>query len=151
MLLPSWHTPKDTLKRLPLFVRCMQTDLCSPMCSVFVVCKVRSHLAALKSSNSVASSNSSISAPPVVSRSHSFSEPLVPSFDSLHLHNSHESHHHSPSSSSPSSSSTAARTDPQPIPQSRPSPYEPARSEDVPPRVRIGRRSPRILLAVVKD
>uniref|UniRef100_A0AAQ6ALK6 non-specific serine/threonine protein kinase n=1 Tax=Amphiprion ocellaris TaxID=80972 RepID=A0AAQ6ALK6_AMPOC len=81
-----------------------------------------------QSSNSVASSNSSISTPPVVSRSHSFSEPLVPSFDSLHLHNSHESHHHSPSSSSPtssSSSSTAARTDPQPIPQSRPSPYEP--------------------------
>uniref|UniRef100_A0A3Q1B3N6 non-specific serine/threonine protein kinase n=1 Tax=Amphiprion ocellaris TaxID=80972 RepID=A0A3Q1B3N6_AMPOC len=118
----------NTLKPLSLFVRSMQTDLCSPMCSVFVVWKVRSHLAALKSSNSVASSNSSISTPPVVSRSHSFSEPLVPSFDSLHLHNSHESHHHSPSSSSPtssSSSSTAARTDPQPIPQSRPSPYEP--------------------------
>ncbi|XP_054871000.1 mitogen-activated protein kinase kinase kinase kinase 4-like isoform X1 [Amphiprion ocellaris] len=109
--------------------------------------QVRSHLAALKSSNSVASSNSSISTPPVVSRSHSFSEPLVPSFDSLHLHNSHESHHHSPSSSSPtssSSSSTAARTDPQPIPQSRPSPYEPVRSEDVPPRVpvRTTSRSP---------
>uniref|UniRef100_A0A3P8RQ19 non-specific serine/threonine protein kinase n=1 Tax=Amphiprion percula TaxID=161767 RepID=A0A3P8RQ19_AMPPE len=108
--------------------------------------QVRSHLAALKSSNSVASSNSSISTPPVVSRSHSFSEPLVPSFDSLHLHNSHESHHHSPSSSSPtsSSSSTAACTDPQPIPQSRPSPYEPVRSEDVPPRVpvRTTSRSP---------
>ncbi|XP_047456264.1 mitogen-activated protein kinase kinase kinase kinase 4 isoform X7 [Mugil cephalus] len=120
--------------------------------------QVRSHLAALKSSSSVASSsNSSSSAvnPPVVLRSHSFSEPLAPSFENLHLHNSHESkqHHHPPpppsssstSSSTPSSSSsTPARTDPQPHPQHRPSPHEPAPSEEVPPRVpvRTTSRSP---------
>ncbi|XP_069011108.1 mitogen-activated protein kinase kinase kinase kinase 4-like isoform X4 [Embiotoca jacksoni] len=111
--------------------------------------QVRSHLAALKSSSSsVASSNSSPSAPPVVSHSHSFSEPLAPSFENLNLHNSHESyqhHHPPPSSSSPSSSSsssTPARTDPKP--HSQPRPHEPALSEEVPPRVpvRTTSRSP---------
>ncbi|XP_030613344.1 mitogen-activated protein kinase kinase kinase kinase 4 isoform X5 [Archocentrus centrarchus] len=109
--------------------------------------QVRSHLAALKSSSSVASSNSSTSTPPVVSRSQSFSEPLGPSFENLHLHSSHESHHHPPSSSLSSlssSSSTPARTDPQPHPQPRPSPHEPAPSQEVPPRVpvRTTSRSP---------
>uniref|UniRef100_A0A668TWY2 non-specific serine/threonine protein kinase n=1 Tax=Oreochromis aureus TaxID=47969 RepID=A0A668TWY2_OREAU len=96
--------------------------------------QVRSHLAALKSSSSVASSNSSTATPPVVSRSHSFTEPLTPSFENLHLQNSHESRHHLPSSSSPlsSSSSTPARTDPHPHPQPRQ--YEPAPSAEVPPR-----------------
>uniref|UniRef100_A0A668W3Q6 non-specific serine/threonine protein kinase n=1 Tax=Oreochromis aureus TaxID=47969 RepID=A0A668W3Q6_OREAU len=105
---------------------------------------VRSHLAALKSSSSVASSNSSTATPPVVSRSHSFTEPLTPSFENLHLQNSHESRHHLPSSSSPlsSSSSTPARTDPHPHPQPRQ--YEPAPSAEVPPRVpvRTTSRSP---------
>uniref|UniRef100_A0A3B4UGJ7 non-specific serine/threonine protein kinase n=1 Tax=Seriola dumerili TaxID=41447 RepID=A0A3B4UGJ7_SERDU len=111
--------------------------------------QVRSHLAALKSSGSVAS-NSSAATPPVVSRSHSFSEPLTPSFENLHLRNSQEPHqHHHPPSSSPSSSSsssTPARTDPQPHPQPqpRPLPHEPAPSEEVPPRVpvRTTSRSP---------
>ncbi|XP_044071532.1 TRAF2 and NCK-interacting protein kinase isoform X2 [Siniperca chuatsi] len=107
--------------------------------------QVRSHLAALKSNGSVATSNSSITTPPIVSRSHSFSEPLAPSFENLHLRNSQEPHkHHHPPSSSPSSSSTPARTDPQPHPQPRPSPHEPAPSEEVPPRVpvRTTSRSP---------
>ncbi|XP_060909033.1 traf2 and NCK-interacting protein kinase-like isoform X4 [Labrus mixtus] len=106
--------------------------------------QVRSHLAALKSN--MASSNSSPTAPPLVSRSHSFTEPLAPSFENLHLRNSQEphQHHHLPSSSPSSSSSTPARTDPQPHPQTRPSPHEPAPSEDVPPRVpvRTTSRSP---------
>ncbi|XP_019208647.1 mitogen-activated protein kinase kinase kinase kinase 4 isoform X4 [Oreochromis niloticus] len=106
--------------------------------------QVRSHLAALKSSSSVASSNSSTATPPVVSRSHSCTEPLTPSFENLHLQNSHESRHHLPSSSSPlsSSSSTPARTDPHPHPQPRQ--YEPAPSAEVPPRVpvRTTSRSP---------
>ncbi|CAI5655292.1 unnamed protein product [Oreochromis niloticus] len=106
--------------------------------------QVRSHLAALKSSSSVASSNSSTATPPVVSRSHSCTEPLTPSFENLHLQNSHESRHHLPSSSSPlsSSSSMPARTDPHPHPQPRQ--YEPAPSAEVPPRVpvRTTSRSP---------
>ncbi|KAM6978603.1 mitogen-activated protein kinase kinase kinase kinase 4-like isoform 3-T3 [Tautogolabrus adspersus] len=106
--------------------------------------QVRSHLAALKSN--MASSNSSPTAPPLVSRSHSFTEPLAPSFENLHLRNSQETHqhHHLPSSSPSSSSSTPARTDPQPHPQTRLSPHEPAPSEDVPPRVpvRTTSRSP---------
>nr|XP_020504826.1 LOW QUALITY PROTEIN: mitogen-activated protein kinase kinase kinase kinase 4 [Labrus bergylta] len=106
--------------------------------------QVRSHLAALKSN--MASSNSSPTAPPLVSRSHSFTEPLAPSFENLHLRNSQEphQHHHPPSSSPSSSSSTPARTDPKPHPQTRPSPHESAPSEDVPPRVpvRTTSRSP---------
>ncbi|MEQ2250904.1 hypothetical protein ILYODFUR_005699 [Ilyodon furcidens] len=102
--------------------------------------QVRSHLAALKSSSSVASPNSSASTPPAMSRSHSFTEPLTPSFENHHLHKSHESHqHHIPpsSSSSPSFlSSTPARTEPQNHPQSRPMPHEKVPSEDAPPRVR---------------
>ncbi|XP_041858187.1 traf2 and NCK-interacting protein kinase-like isoform X3 [Melanotaenia boesemani] len=109
--------------------------------------QVRSHLAALKSSSSVASSNSSSPTPPVVSRSQSFSEQLAPSFENLHLHNSHESHlhHQPPSSSSPSfSSSTPARTDPQTHPQPRPLPHDKVPSEEAPPRVpvRTTSRSP---------
>ncbi|KAM3862078.1 mitogen-activated protein kinase kinase kinase kinase 4-like [Diretmus argenteus] len=112
--------------------------------------QVRSHMAALKSSGSVASSTTSSSAtpPPVVSRSQSFSEPLAPSFANLHLRNSqdpHQHHHHHPPCSSPSSSSsTPARTDPQPHPQPRPSPHEPTPKEEVPPRVpvRTTSRSP---------
>uniref|UniRef100_A0A8C9YHW2 non-specific serine/threonine protein kinase n=1 Tax=Sander lucioperca TaxID=283035 RepID=A0A8C9YHW2_SANLU len=105
--------------------------------------QVRSHLAALKSSGSVAASNSSATTLPAVSRSHSFTEPLAPSFENLHLRNSQE-HPHSPSSSPSSSSSTPARTDPQPHSQHRPSPREPAPSEEVPPRVpvRTTSRSP---------
>ncbi|KAF3694565.1 Traf2 and NCK-interacting protein kinase [Channa argus] len=108
--------------------------------------QVRTHQAAIKSSGSVASSNSS-STPPIVLRSHSFSEPLAPSFENLHLRNSQEpkQHHHLPSSSTSSSfSSTPARTDSQPHPQPRPSPNEPAPSEEVPPRVpvRTTSRSP---------
>lgn len=124
-----------------------------PMCSVFVVCKVRSHLAALKSSGSVASSNTAATAPPAVSRSQSFSEPLAPSFENLHLRNSQEPHqHHHPPSSSPSSSSsstTPARTDPQPHPKPRPSPHELAPSEEVPPRVRTGRKTPGVVWQLV--
>ncbi|KAJ4933409.1 hypothetical protein JOQ06_030240 [Pogonophryne albipinna] len=59
--------------------------------------QVRSHLAALKSSGSVNSSNSIASAPPLVSRPHSFSEPLPSSFENLHLCNSNnkrDSPHH---------------------------------------------------------
>ncbi|XP_052355231.1 mitogen-activated protein kinase kinase kinase kinase 4-like isoform X4 [Oncorhynchus keta] len=80
-----------------------------------------SHLAALKSS--------SAAPPPVVSRSHSFSEPAVPSFAHLHLRSQEpHNHHHHPSA--------AARTDPQP-PASGP-------SDEVPPRVpvRTTSRSP---------
>uniref|UniRef100_A0AAX7SQY4 non-specific serine/threonine protein kinase n=1 Tax=Astatotilapia calliptera TaxID=8154 RepID=A0AAX7SQY4_ASTCA len=97
----------------------------------------------VRSSSSVASSNSTAT-PPVVSRSHSFTEPLTPSFENLHLQNSHESRRHLPSSSSPlsSSSSTPTRTDPHPHPQPRP--HEPAPSAEVPPRVpvRTTSRSP---------
>lgn len=119
-----------------------------PHCVLFcVVRKVRSHLAALKSSSSVASSNSTAT-PPVVLRSHSFTEPLTPSFENLHLQNSHESRRHLPSSSSPlsSSSSTPARTDPHPHPQPRP--YEPAPSAEVPPRVRTRRKKPSVVALV---
>ncbi|XP_037543028.1 mitogen-activated protein kinase kinase kinase kinase 4 [Nematolebias whitei] len=108
--------------------------------------QVRSHLAALKSSSSMAPPNSSPSAPPVVSRSQSFSEPLTPSFENLHLHKSHKSHQHHqpPSSSSSASSSTPARTDPQTHHQSRPLPHEKTPSEEVLPRVpvRTTSRSP---------
>lgn len=140
---PIGKTPKDTLKPLTL-LECTACRLTHPppMFSVFVVCKVRSHLAALKSSGSVASSNSSATTLPVVLRSHSLSEPLAPSFENLHLRNSQETHqhHHPPSSSPSSSSSTPARTDPQPHPQPRPNELAP--SEEVPPRVRTGRKSP---------
>uniref|UniRef100_A0A3B5MXK1 non-specific serine/threonine protein kinase n=1 Tax=Xiphophorus couchianus TaxID=32473 RepID=A0A3B5MXK1_9TELE len=89
---------------------------------------VRSHLAALKSSSSVASPNSSAATPPVMSRSHSFTEPLTPSFENYHPHKSHEPHqHHHPASSSSSPSflpSAPARTEPQTHPQSRPMPHE---------------------------
>uniref|UniRef100_A0A4W5N3V1 non-specific serine/threonine protein kinase n=1 Tax=Hucho hucho TaxID=62062 RepID=A0A4W5N3V1_9TELE len=84
-----------------------------------------SHLAALKSS--------SAAPPPVVSRSHSFSEPVVPSFAHLHLRSQEpHNHHHHPSAAAPS----AARTDPHP-PASGP-------SDEVPPRVpvRTTSRSP---------
>ncbi|KAM4561796.1 mitogen-activated protein kinase kinase kinase kinase 4-like isoform 3-T3 [Fundulus diaphanus] len=110
--------------------------------------QVRSHLAALKISSSVASPNSSASTPPAMSRSHSFTEPLTPSFENHHLHKSPESHqHHLPpsSSSSPSFlSSTPARPEPQTHPQSRPMPHEKVPSEDAPPRVpvRTTSRSP---------
>ncbi|XP_035994862.1 mitogen-activated protein kinase kinase kinase kinase 4 isoform X6 [Fundulus heteroclitus] len=111
--------------------------------------QVRSHLAALKiSSSSVASPNSSASTPPAMSRSHSFTEPLTPSFENHQLHKSPESHqHHLPpsSSSSPSFlSSTPARPEPQAHPQSRPMPHEKVPSEDAPPRVpvRTTSRSP---------
>ncbi|KAM7406877.1 hypothetical protein PAMA_002870 [Pampus argenteus] len=112
--------------------------------------QVRSHLAALKSSGSVASSNSSATTPPAASRPHSFSEPLTLSFENLHLRNSqeprqhHHQHHHPPSSSPSFSSSTPARTDPQPHPQPRPSLHELAPSVEVPPRVpvRTTSRSP---------
>uniref|UniRef100_A0A146YRX0 non-specific serine/threonine protein kinase n=1 Tax=Fundulus heteroclitus TaxID=8078 RepID=A0A146YRX0_FUNHE len=111
--------------------------------------QVRSHLAALKiSSSSVASPNSSASTPPAMSRSHSFTEPLTPSFENHQLHKSPESHqHHLPpsSSSSPSFlSSTPARPEPQTHPQSRPMPHEKVPSEDAPPRVpvRTTSRSP---------
>lgn len=92
------------------------SPLFSPLC--VSVWKVQwSHLAALKSS--------SAAPPPVVSRSHSFSEPAVPSFAHLHLRSQEpHSHHHHPSAAAPS----AARTDPQP-PASGP-------SDEVPPRVR---------------
>lgn len=122
---------------------CMQTDPCS--CTVFfflcVVCKVRSHLAALKSSGSMATSHSTAAPPPLMSRSHSFSEPLAPSFENLHLRISqdpHQHHHHPPSSSSSSSSSS-----PHSHPQHRPSPHGLAPSEEVPPRVRMRKESSR--------
>ncbi|XP_023192873.1 mitogen-activated protein kinase kinase kinase kinase 4-like isoform X5 [Xiphophorus maculatus] len=110
--------------------------------------QVRSHLAALKSSSSVASPNSSAATPPVMSRSHSFTEPLTPSFENYHPHKSHEPHqHHHPASSSSSPSflpSAPARTEPQTHPQSRPMPHEKVPSEDGPPRVpvRTTSRSP---------
>lgn len=153
---PIWQPCKDT--QTPFSSQsALHADwpVLPPLCSVFVVYKVRSHLAALKSSGSVAS-NSSATTPPVVSRSHSFSEPLAPSFENLHLRNSQEPHqHHHPPSSSPSSSSssTPARTDPQhPHPQPRPSPHEPALSEEVPPRVRSDRNEapPQCSLAAVR-
>lgn len=140
-----WLQCGKPLKRYPeapVLVWDTACRLTPPSLNVFCF-KVRSHLAALKSSGSVASSNSSPTAPPIVSRSHSFSEPLAPSFENLHLCNSQEPHqHHHPPSSSPSSpSSTPARTDPQPHPQLRPSPHELAPSEEVPPRVRQGRQT----------
>ncbi|XP_068186063.1 mitogen-activated protein kinase kinase kinase kinase 4-like isoform X12 [Antennarius striatus] len=115
--------------------------------------QVRSHLAALKISSSVASAHpsSAAAAPPAVSRSHSFSEPLPPSFENLHLRHSQEPHQHHPSSSSPpstssssSSSSTPARADPQPPSLLRPSQHEVAPTEEAPPRVpvRTTSRSP---------
>ncbi|XP_055764635.1 mitogen-activated protein kinase kinase kinase kinase 4-like isoform X5 [Salvelinus fontinalis] len=84
-----------------------------------------SHLAALKSS--------SAATPPVVSRSHSFSEPAVPSFAHLHLRSQEPHNHHlHPSAAAPS----AVRTDPQPL-ASGP-------GDEVPPRVpvRTTSRSP---------
>ncbi|KAF7215331.1 mitogen-activated protein kinase kinase kinase kinase 4 isoform X3 [Nothobranchius furzeri] len=105
--------------------------------------QVRSLLAALKSSSSVASPNSP--APPAVSRSHSYSEPLAASFENLHLHKSHESHHHHHHHHHhPPPSSSSARTDPQTRPQSRLLPNEKAPSEEAPPRVpvRTTSRSP---------
>uniref|UniRef100_A0A8C9YNN6 non-specific serine/threonine protein kinase n=1 Tax=Sander lucioperca TaxID=283035 RepID=A0A8C9YNN6_SANLU len=128
---------KTTEPKLPV------ADLQGPTPDSEPIREVRSHLAALKSSGSVAASNSSATTLPAVSRSHSFTEPLAPSFENLHLRNSQE-HPHSPSSSPSSSSSTPARTDPQPHSQHRPSPREPAPSEEVPPRVpvRTTSRSP---------
>ncbi|XP_071197467.1 mitogen-activated protein kinase kinase kinase kinase 4-like isoform X5 [Salvelinus alpinus] len=67
---------------------------------------------------------SHLAAPPVVSRSHSFSEPIVPSFAQLHLC-SQEQHHH-PAPSSP------ARTDPQSNPKALP--LDKAPTDDTPPR-----------------
>ncbi|XP_041638164.1 mitogen-activated protein kinase kinase kinase kinase 4-like isoform X3 [Cheilinus undulatus] len=96
-----------------------------------------SHLAALKSSNSAAPSPPA--APPVVSRSQSFSETgaggVTSNFAQLHLRS--QDHHHHPS---------PARTDPQP----QPPPHHPHRlehqasSEEVPPKVpvRTTSRSP---------
>ncbi|KAM9485250.1 mitogen-activated protein kinase kinase kinase kinase 4-like isoform 5-T5 [Salvelinus alpinus] len=77
---------------------------------------------------------SHLAAPPVVSRSHSFSEPIVPSFAQLHLC-SQEQHHH-PAPSSP------ARTDPQSNPKALP--LDKAPTDDTPPRVpvRTTSRSP---------
>uniref|UniRef100_A0A4W5NJU6 non-specific serine/threonine protein kinase n=1 Tax=Hucho hucho TaxID=62062 RepID=A0A4W5NJU6_9TELE len=83
-----------------------------------------SHLAALKSS---------IATPPVVSRSHSFSEPIVPGFAHLNLRSQEQ--HHQPA---PSPSPTC--TDPQPWA----TPLEKAPTDDSPPRVpvRTTSRSP---------
>nr|XP_029515682.1 mitogen-activated protein kinase kinase kinase kinase 4-like isoform X7 [Oncorhynchus nerka] len=69
---------------------------------------------------------SHLAAHPVVSRSHSFSEPIVPSFAHLHLC-SQEQHHH-PAPSSP------ARTDPQSYPQPKALPLDKAPTDDTPPR-----------------
>ncbi|XP_031661291.1 mitogen-activated protein kinase kinase kinase kinase 4-like isoform X9 [Oncorhynchus kisutch] len=79
---------------------------------------------------------SHLAAPPVVSCSHSFSEPMVPSFAHLHLC-SQEQHHH-PAPSSP------ARTDPQSYPQPKALPLDKAPTDDTPPRVpvRTTSRSP---------
>uniref|UniRef100_A0A4W5NRF0 non-specific serine/threonine protein kinase n=1 Tax=Hucho hucho TaxID=62062 RepID=A0A4W5NRF0_9TELE len=79
---------------------------------------------------------SHLTAPLVVSRSHSFSEPIVPSFAHLYLC-SQEQHHH-PAPSSP------ARTDPQPNPQPKALPLDKAPTDDTPPRVpvRTTSRSP---------
>lgn len=71
---------------------------------------------------------SHLAASPVVSCSHSFSEPIVPSFAHLHLC-SQEQHHH-PAPSSP------ARTDPQSNPQPKALPLDQAPTDDTPPRVR---------------
>uniref|UniRef100_A0A8C8C6H2 non-specific serine/threonine protein kinase n=1 Tax=Oncorhynchus tshawytscha TaxID=74940 RepID=A0A8C8C6H2_ONCTS len=90
-----------------------------------------SHLAALKSS---------IATPPVVSRSHSFSEPIVPGFAHLNLRSQEQHHQPAPSSSS----SSPAHTDLQPHPQPRATPLEKAPTDDSPPRVpvRTTSRSP---------
>ncbi|XP_045560671.1 mitogen-activated protein kinase kinase kinase kinase 4 isoform X9 [Salmo salar] len=79
---------------------------------------------------------SHLAASPVVSCSHSFSEPIVPSFAHLHLC-SQEQHHH-PAPSSP------ARTDPQSNPQPKALPLDQAPTDDTPPRVpvRTTSRSP---------
>ncbi|XP_042162412.1 mitogen-activated protein kinase kinase kinase kinase 4-like isoform X9 [Oncorhynchus tshawytscha] len=69
---------------------------------------------------------SHLATPPVVSCSHSFSEPIVPSFAHLHLC-SQEQHHH-PAPSSP------ARTDPQSYPQPKALPLDKAPTDDTPPR-----------------
>uniref|UniRef100_A0A8C7UMR1 non-specific serine/threonine protein kinase n=1 Tax=Oncorhynchus mykiss TaxID=8022 RepID=A0A8C7UMR1_ONCMY len=82
-----------------------------------------SHLAALKSS---------IATPPVVSRSHSFSEPIIPGFAHLNLRSQEQHHQPAPSSSS----SSPAHTDLQPHPQPRATPLEKAPTDDSPPRVR---------------
>uniref|UniRef100_A0A8C7UVD5 non-specific serine/threonine protein kinase n=1 Tax=Oncorhynchus mykiss TaxID=8022 RepID=A0A8C7UVD5_ONCMY len=84
-----------------------------------------SHLAALKSS---------IATPPVVSRSHSFSEPIIPGFAHLNLRSQEQHHQPAPSSSS----SSPAHTDLQPHPQPRATPLEKAPTDDSPPRVRTG-------------
>uniref|UniRef100_H3DE21 non-specific serine/threonine protein kinase n=1 Tax=Tetraodon nigroviridis TaxID=99883 RepID=H3DE21_TETNG len=93
--------------------------------------QVRSHPAALKSS-SMAAPHPSAAPPPPMSRS--FSEPLAPSFENLHLRLGQDPHHHPPSSSSSSSSSSAHSH-----PQHR-------ASEEAPPRkkvpVRTTSRSP---------
>ncbi|XP_034042709.1 mitogen-activated protein kinase kinase kinase kinase 4-like isoform X2 [Thalassophryne amazonica] len=104
--------------------------------------QVCSHLAALKSS-SMASSNSSATSPPIMSRSHSFSDPFAPSFENL-LQEPHQLPCHHSSSYPSFSSSTPARTDSQSQPQARASSYEPASAEEVPPRVpvRTTSRSP---------
>lgn len=138
---PVWKPLK--IQRSPCRCACVPLHADWPIllhCSFFVVVvwKVRSHLAALKSSGSMASSNSTT--PPLVSHSQSFSDPLTPSFENLHLRNSQDPHHH-PTSSSPSSSAPA-RIDAQPHPQLRPSLHELAPSEEAAPRVRTGRKSP---------
>ncbi|XP_064869950.1 mitogen-activated protein kinase kinase kinase kinase 4 isoform X2 [Oncorhynchus nerka] len=94
-----------------------------------------SHLSALKSS---------IATPPVVSRSHSFSEPIVPGFTHLNLRSQEQHHQPAPSSSSSSSSPAHTDTDLQPHPQPRASPLEKAPTDDSPPRVpvRTTSRSP---------
>ncbi|XP_034153528.1 mitogen-activated protein kinase kinase kinase kinase 4-like [Esox lucius] len=74
---------------------------------------------------------SNLAPPPIVSRSPSFSEPMVPSFAQLHLRSQGPQHHPAPSSSS---SSSPARTDPQPHPQPRALPLEKAPTDDTPPR-----------------
>ncbi|XP_055733966.1 mitogen-activated protein kinase kinase kinase kinase 4-like isoform X2 [Salvelinus fontinalis] len=90
-----------------------------------------SHLAALKSS---------IATPPVASRSHSFSEPIVPGFAHLNLRSQEQHHQPAPSPSS----SSLARTDLQPHPQPRATPLEKAPTDVSPPRVpvRTTSRSP---------
>uniref|UniRef100_A0A8C7G9T1 non-specific serine/threonine protein kinase n=1 Tax=Oncorhynchus kisutch TaxID=8019 RepID=A0A8C7G9T1_ONCKI len=111
---------------LTLQGRSPQTDRSEPSGDPQPIREVQwSHLAALKSS--------SAAPPPVVSRSHSFSEPAVPSFAHLHLRSQEPHNHHlHPSAAAPS----AARSDPQPL-ASGP-------SDEVPPRVpvRTTSRSP---------
>ncbi|XP_035605524.1 mitogen-activated protein kinase kinase kinase kinase 4-like isoform X4 [Oncorhynchus keta] len=80
-----------------------------------------SHLSGLKSS---------IATPPVVSRSHSFSEPIVTGFTHLNLRSQEQHHQPAPSSSS----SSPAHTDLQPHPQPRATPLEKAPTDDSPPR-----------------